>query len=189
MSKLIKAGSLIICAATKDNQFKILLLNRGTKGFYGNLTVFPGGATESHDLNPDFGCLMKKNKWEDKYFLAITAIRETFEETGLLLLHPYISLEHDEKVALRQKILDDPAELIRYCKKTSRIPPKLAYWSNWISPLNHPKRFDTHFFLHLLSDEQYKKDLIVPDGSETVSASWMTAREVLDLFKKRSMSY
>jgi 8-oxo-dGTP pyrophosphatase MutT (NUDIX family) len=188
MSKLINASSLIICAATKDNNFKILMLKRGKKGFFGNLTVFPGGATETTDLNPDFGCLMKKNKWQDKQFLAITAIRETFEESGLLLLHPYLQMERDEKVELRQTILKDPSELIRYCKKTSRTPPKLAYWSNWISPLNHPKRFDTHFFLHLLSNEQFETDLIDADGSETVSAIWLTPREVLDSFKKRGIS-
>ena len=56
-------------------------------------------------------------------------------------------------------------------------------WSRWITPVSVPKRFDTSFFLYILpappGDEEHGP-LLAADGSETLSAEWITPRQAID---------
>ena len=111
--------------------------------------------------------------------LRITAIRETFEESGILMLqkkHDIIK-ESDlppknELKKWRDIVLQEPNEFYNMCLELGALPKinSLYEWSNWLTPVNRPKRFDVMFFLtnlpHLPS---YAEE----DGSELVSLDVM----------------
>ncbi|TMW42698.1 hypothetical protein DOY81_012222 [Sarcophaga bullata] len=92
-TKFRKSSSLIILAKDKvqvDKQadFKALLFNRHEKAsFMPNSAVFPGGVCESADENPVW-----RKHFEKELSLRITAIRETFEELGIIFCRDRKSL-------------------------------------------------------------------------------------------------
>ncbi|KAI8902044.1 hypothetical protein BC833DRAFT_574835 [Globomyces pollinis-pini] len=197
MATVRKAASLIVCApSTKfPKDFEVLILQRSQHGPFGGLAVYPGGAVHPADANPDWACrgvFSSTNQESDHslFHFAITAIRETFEECGLLLMHPWSKIDPNLNQSWRQRVLQDPTEFITLSRTLLRTPKlnDLKYWSNWVSPLHLDKhRFDTHFFLTIISDEQKKDNSIVEDGKETVRKIWMTPREALKAFSKNEI--
>ena len=100
----------------------------------------------------------------------ISAIRETFEEAGVLLACPaeekelafnsslaspyYFGENHISLVEeWREKVMSDPGQFLVLCKTLSLVPDvwSLYNWSNWLTPIRleseKGKRFDTAFFI------------------------------------------
>lgn len=143
----------------------ILLLRDGAAGlevlmvararevdFASGALVFPGGRVEPGDatLAPA----------EDPLgAFRVAAIREAWEESGILLAHPPGPdvppegefLAHLHAHGLRP----DHAALTRF--------------AHWITPPHSPKRFDTHFFLAHAPEGQEA----IHDGREAVEAVWV----------------
>jgi 8-oxo-dGTP pyrophosphatase MutT (NUDIX family) len=183
MAQIRKAASIIVCAPFKD-QFKILMLQRSDYGFYGGLLVFPGGTLAVADAAPDWNCIASKSSDLD---LRICAIRETFEESGLLLA-PVKGLSVEDIKDWRAKVIQDPLNFIQFARITLRKPQVelLTPWSRWISPKHHPKIFDTTFYLHLVSPTLM--NTVEADGKETVQVSWLTPQEILDKFQRKEIT-
>lgn len=101
--------------------------------------------------------------------LRICAIRETFEETGVLLvegLNPVPSLLSSVDIELwREKVHNNSYEFISFCLLLNCAPNiwQLKEWWNWLTPnaLGH-KRFDTMFYIYC-ADKQLKA---YTDGNE-----------------------
>jgi 8-oxo-dGTP pyrophosphatase MutT (NUDIX family) len=178
----------------------ILLLRDGLEGievfmvvrhhaiaFAAGALVFPGGRVEEadHDLagrtadcpNPD---------GLDTRALAfrVAAIRETFEECGVLLARPYGShalldavtlkrLEDQHRAALNAGSIGFDAVL--ESEGLLPAPDLLVHFAHWITPSNQPKRYDTHFFLA----EAPPEHLAVHDGGEAVESIWITPAQAL----------
>jgi 8-oxo-dGTP pyrophosphatase MutT (NUDIX family) len=143
----------------------ILLLRDGAEGlevlmicraremdFAAGALVFPGGRVEEADalLAPSGDALGA---------FRIGAIREAWEETGLLLAHPPgpdDAVETEFHTHLREKgVTPDHGAL--------------THFAHWITPAHSPKRFDTHFFLAAAPEGQEA----VHDGHEAVEALWI----------------
>jgi len=100
----------------------------------------------------------------------ICAIRETFEESGLLLATNRDLLSSDEPVIVsssanelqkvadqRQKVQQKPEYFLQMCKDLDVVPNIWALhdWRNWLTPVFHkvleppakPKRFNTMFYM------------------------------------------
>ena len=77
--------------------------------------------------------------------MRVTAIRETFEETGVWLGAPLADAERkrrellDKRIAFRELANEAPIDLAQ-----------LVWTSRWITPAGIPKRFDTYFFLAIV---------------------------------------
>jgi 8-oxo-dGTP pyrophosphatase MutT (NUDIX family) len=111
----------------------------------------------------------------------ICAIRETFEESGLLLTSPPA---HEIKALdinhWRKQVHDDASQFRVMCDKFKILPAvdKLVPFSNWITPVHEKKRYNTVFFLTIL--DQFKTQvehdnhlkLVAADGKETVLFDW-----------------
>lgn len=109
----------------------------------------------------------------------ITAVRETFEETGVLLLtHPAngsstsplseIDDIHLDLSAWREKVRKDGSAFIDLCIEAGLCPDLwlLNEWSNWLTPISvGHKRFDTMFYICCL-DKQPK---VVLDQTEVTT--------------------
>ncbi len=125
--------------------------------FAGGALVFPGGRVEESDaaLGEPF---------------RIGAIREAFEETGILL-------------ARRQGMMLGAHELPREAEFNDLIAGHglepavdcLRHFAHWITPPDVPKRFDTHFFIAEAPTDQ----LGMHDGGEAVDSIWITPAQAL----------
>jgi hypothetical protein len=73
------------------------------------------------------------------------------------------------------------------CKtyKTQPALEKLVRWAHWITPVVEKKRFDTQFFLTVLSKPLEDSVLIDADGKETLSLEWLTPQDALNAFNEK----
>ncbi|XP_061566859.1 nucleoside diphosphate-linked moiety X motif 19 [Cololabis saira] len=140
--------------------------------------------------------------------LRICALRETFEESGVLLVlseeearqagedgfkdemgrglcraHQLCS---DELAKWRALVNRDPSNFIRMCKQLQLLPNiwALHEWANWLTPAGRPgARFDTAFFMCCLQE--------VPDASqdekEIVRFQWSRPSEILQSYRARQL--
>jgi len=161
---------------------EILMLRRCAEGSFGNTFVFPGGTLESADACVHDAChgisadkanaLLQASNGLDYYSAAI---RELFEETGVLLAKG--DLSGDQLDSARQRLNEggiDWQELI--AENSLRLQcDQLKYFSFWITPDSLQKRYSTRFFIARIPAEQEASHC----GIELTDSTWMPAKELL----------
>ncbi|KAJ1950745.1 hypothetical protein FBU59_000531 [Linderina macrospora] len=166
MSLARPSSSLIItapwraAAASKADQlpynYRILMAKRVGGGSFENAYVFPGGLEESSD-----------SQWTTSSH-KVCAIRETFEETGILLTSPTTTAPKNTDFA-------------SLC--ANRTLPDIRQIGRWVTPREQKKRFDTRFFLLSIKEtdtqllDQIKSAAV--QESELVRLDWFTPAEIL----------
>jgi 8-oxo-dGTP pyrophosphatase MutT (NUDIX family) len=148
--------------------------------------VFPGGKVEPGDADPALAerCAGAAGLDADRRALRVAAIRETFEECGVLLTRPrgesgLVRAERLDAIAPRWRdaLLRDRAgmaELAR-AEELELACDLLVHYAHWITPEFMPKRFDTHFFLVAAPPDQ----AAAHDGAESVDSLWTTPQAAL----------
>ena len=116
----------------------------------------------------------------------IAAIRETFEESGILLARPQGSTALvDAKRAAEieagasRGAVRGQDHVSRTCWPTTNCrwrSTELVPYAHWITPEGMPKRFDTWFFLASAPPAQ----LGAHDGKESTDSIWVSPREALE---------
>jgi 8-oxo-dGTP pyrophosphatase MutT (NUDIX family) len=152
--------------------------------------VFPGGKVEASDGLPDLAdyCRGAKLQRDDECTVRVAAIRETFEECGVLLARP----REDENLVdgarlealearYREALVKNECAMLDVVREENL---ELAFdllvpFAHWITPVFMPKRFDTHFFLVAAPPDQ----LAVHDGHESVDSLWTSIPKALELEK------
>jgi 8-oxo-dGTP pyrophosphatase MutT (NUDIX family) len=178
----------------------ILLLREGTEGlevfmvvrhhaidFAAGALVFPGGRVDEHDhalaANPVL-CPNPTGLPSAELAFQLAAIRETFEECGVLLARPRGSerlIDANRLLAVEAAQRADLAGgRLRFedvLTEHDLLPALdlLVPVAHWITPAHQPKRYDTRFYLAAAPDEH----LAVHDGSESVDSVWITPRQAL----------
>ena len=149
---------------------EVLMLKRsGRAGFFPNAWVFPGGR-----VDPDDGSVKTRGKAlalsnSDRAF-GVAAIRETFEEAGVWLGDGTPTDEFRNALNHRQATLADAPSL------TADLG-RLALWSWWITPEVEPKRYDTRFFVTLLTEMEALH--VSCDEVETVEYRWILPKNAV----------
>jgi len=110
----------------------------------------------------------------------IAAIRETFEESGVLVAKPeeaLVKVPPAELTKWRTLVSGDASHFIKMCKLLSIYPDvhRLHEWSNWVTPAFEAKRFDTKFFLAILDRQPHA----MHDNKEATTTDWVTPQEVV----------
>ena len=169
------SASLVI-GRDRPAGWEILMVQRNAAtAFAGGALVFPGGALEPADGATAADAL---------HGYRMAAIRETFEEAGILYAKtpagawPDAALL-DELAAERAALARgerDFADLLAQLGLRAAVE-ELTYFAHWITPPERPKRFDTRFFLAALPPGQDG----VHDGSELVDSFWTTPARVVAL--------
>ena len=149
---------------------EVLMMQRAkNSAFLGGAYVFPGGSLDpADDRGPNDDPLAA---------YRVAAVRECFEESGILLVSEAdgrpISAERAAALMIwRNRPF---AELLR----TERLQidlQALAYYGHWITAPRAPRRFDTRFFLAVAPDGQEGSH----DQNEAVHQIWITPREALE---------
>ncbi|KAI8989741.1 hypothetical protein BD414DRAFT_315506 [Trametes punicea] len=172
-----------------NSQNEILLVHRNPKSkSFANAHVFPGG---NYDEKQDGG-----------HGLPFTAIRELFEESGLLLVHPSTSrmpshaeleVAREEIHAQRRMFRDFLTQYDLRLNTESLLP-----FTQWITPPTVPRRFHTQFYVAFLDDTRAagfsrggkQERLPTPDGGqEVIAARFVHPQRALDEFNSKEISF
>ncbi len=111
----------------------------------------------------------------------ICALRETFEESGVLLSSTPLSASESELASWRPRVHEDPANFLRMCHALGACPDvwALREWSAWLTPVTRKdlagRRFETVFYTALVDSAQEASH----DHKETSDVIWTDPEEVL----------
>lgn len=156
--------------------------------FASGALVFPGGSVDPSDrdiVEDPALCEVAASSDAAALQFRVAAIRETFEESGILLAR--LRGSQDLIAASRASAIAD-AHRVALCEgkmsfreilATNELIPavdRLAHYAHWITPEGQPKRFDTHFFLAKAPPEQVGAH----DGRESTDSIWVSPQEALD---------
>src|SRR5882757_8665161 len=155
--------------------------------FNSGALVFPGGSVDKGDkeiiANPQ---LYSGGEGLDEATLSfrIAAIRETFEESGILLARPKGSKTlvgakraSEIEAAHRADLCDGKITFLQVLTDNGMVLAldELVPYAHWITPEGMPKRFDTWFFLAAAPPDQ----LGAHDGKESTDSIWLSPREAV----------
>lgn len=198
---LPSATIVLVREAEAESDPEILMVRRRAGDAFGDSYAFPGGIVDSDESDAHAYCRGLTAERADQelsvasggldYYSA--AIRELFEETGILLARDprgnwAFSNESESESLLRELRgkLDSGslpwAELLR-SNDLCIACDALRYFSFWETPVRLPKRWAARFFLAQVPPGQDAEH----DGNELIDSCWMTATEVLSSGKKGSM--
>jgi len=125
--------------------------------FAAGALVFPGGKTAPDDFDPALSNFADGiSGWsKDMHAVGAAAIREAFEEAGVLLAHDEKTSElvNEERLAAldhyRVRIEKGETSLLAMLQQEQlRLAcDRLVHFAHWVTPKHMPRRYDTHFFL------------------------------------------
>jgi 8-oxo-dGTP pyrophosphatase MutT (NUDIX family) len=153
--------------------------------FISGALVFPGGKVDRRDNDAEVADFIDgADGWSDEMrALGTAAIREAFEESGILLARDAVTggFVNDERLAALEHyrpVLDKHeigiADMLR--KERLRLAfDQLARFAHWITPDHMPKRFDTHFFIAPSPVGHAGRH----DGRESVDSVWITPERAI----------
>ncbi len=186
------AATVILMAPSDQGPAVYYLRRQVSMDFAGGMCVFPGGGVDHRDFdttvawagpNPAQWATRLGCDEETARALVCAAVRETFEESGVLLAGPH----EDEVVADTtgdQWEADRVALETRALSMTDFLTQRglvlrtdlLGVWDAWLTPAFEPKRFRTWFFVAALPEGQRTRDV----SSESSSVTWLPARVAAD---------
>jgi 8-oxo-dGTP pyrophosphatase MutT (NUDIX family) len=166
--------------------FEVLMVKRHEKmAFAAGALVFPGGKIDPQDDDPKW--MDHTTGWNDitadHRALRIGALRELFEETGVLLSavrQDGMSWNASTDVTRARAALCAGETTFLSTVREAGATLDLAgmeLFAHWITPESMPKRFDTFFFVAGAGTAQEA----VSDGRETVDVEWIAPQEALRL--------
>ena len=183
---------------------EVLMMQRSfSLAFMPGVHVFPGGALDPSDDSPALqACCAGLDDAAASRALGlergglaywIAAIREAYEEAGILLAYDaggeIVTLSgasaeryrthrqahdkgHGDFTAL---VLDEGLRL---------AADRLRYFGHWITPVGSPRRYDTRFFLAIAPANQDVRH----DNREAIAHTWVQPREALELCARETMN-
>jgi len=195
-----RAATVILLRDKEPFGFEVFLLKRHEKNsFMGGNFVYPGGRVDQEDGSSEIGSFSRGVTSEEAQKIIggtaspeegiaywIAAIRELFEEAGILLAYDHKGnllrlRDNDEKKKFsdyRDLLQKAEMSIIEIAKKEnlSLALDQLRYYAHWITPEARPERFDTYFFLARYPSGQEASH----DQKETTAGVWIAPGEALD---------
>jgi 8-oxo-dGTP pyrophosphatase MutT (NUDIX family) len=195
------AATVVLCRDAADGAgLEVFLLRRvRSMAFAAGMHVFPGGAVDPADSAADIpwhpGAAPDPDRVSASPDLAralvVAAVRETFEECGVLLAvdadgHPAalddaVTAERD-----RVEVLEGRATMATVLRRRGLAvdPALLPVWDHWVTPEVEGRRYDTRFFAAALPGGQRALDV----GGEADRTLWITPGAALTASAEGSMA-
>lgn len=159
--------------------------------FAGGFCVFPGGGVDPRDFDKEigwagpaageWGALLECSE-EAARALVCAAVRETFEESGVLLAGPTLDTvvgdtTGDDWEADRRALEARELSFTDFLARRGLVlrTDLLRFWGRWVTPVFEPKRFDTRFFVAVLPEGQVTRDV----STESDHVVWMSAADAV----------
>lgn len=159
------------------------MVKRPVKASFGAVYVFPGGVVDDNDKEVRGACSGMPEADADQllalkdggldYFIA--AIRELFEETGVLLADGDVVVDELEsaRAGLNSNSISWPNFVAGNALRLRC--DQLHYFGHWITPDAYAKRYSTRFFVAEIPEGQVANH----DEGELTASAWITARDAL----------
>jgi 8-oxo-dGTP pyrophosphatase MutT (NUDIX family) len=196
------AATIALVRDARDG-LEVLLLQRSFRaGFMPGVHVFPGGGLDPGDesdaahersagpADPEASRMLGIERGGLAYFIA--AIRESFEEAGILLAYGngggIVDLygEAAERYQAHRRALDQGRSGLGEIARAENLrlaTDQLVYFSHWITPVGAPRRYDTRFFLAVTPQHQEAEH----DNREAIAHAWMRPAEALDRYRRKEI--
>ena len=189
----IRPAATLILARPAAESFEIMMLKRTTKAaFASGMYVFPGGRIDASDSDPALAPYITEPRdhqhaqiaalGEDWLGAYVAAIRETFEEAGILMAKDangsWVTLPSKTIAETRQSLHQGELSMADLCRTyDARLAiNELNFYNRWTTPPGRPRRFDTRFFVGQAPPMAEG----VEDGEETTDAVWITPIKALE---------
>ena len=189
-----RAAATLVVVRDSPGGIEVLLSRRAERGDHNSgAWVFPGGILDAGDRLAhaccagldDAGASSRLGLSRDGLDYYVAAIRECFEESGLLFATDrsgsMIRLDGALGQALgvwRGRLHRNERSVQDFCQEFQfkLAVDRLAYLSHWLTPLGRLKRFDTRFFVAQAPDSQ----TAAFDGTEMVEQLWLSPSRALE---------
>ncbi len=168
-----------------------MLRRKSSMAFAPGAFVFPGGSVDARDADEQVAWAgPDPAEWGQVFdappqlarALVCAAVRETFEESGVLLAGPSADAVVADTTgpgweADRQALLDRSLSLAEMLARRSLVlrSDLLRPWSRWITPVIEERRFDARFFAAALPPEQRTRDV----GGEAAEVAWVRPADAI----------
>ncbi len=196
-------AATIVLIRDIDDHFELFLQQRHRSTDFGSVYVFPGGKVNINDTlyEKDYTISgltadeanKKLNIESDGIDYWIAAVRECFEEAGLLLAYDDKGdqVEFSDNVTnkrfqtYREKINAKELEFYQMCQKEhlTLSLDEIHPCGHWITPVGSPYRYDTRFFIARAPKKQKGHH----DNHEAVKSMWLTPQEAVDGYYQRKL--
>ena len=197
------AATLLLITNRPDLQ--VLMLKRNTKTvFAGGMWVFPGGAIDPVDTIDNKALIVggappgMPDEADTAVAASVGAIRETFEEAGVLLAYQgdgvnLVTAKTGQNADFNRRLLRarealnarQPEAFVALLEQESlRIAlDRIHFFARWITPPGGPRRFDTRFFIASMPTDQTP----LQDNNEATHCRWLSPKQALGRYAAGEM--
>jgi 8-oxo-dGTP pyrophosphatase MutT (NUDIX family) len=167
--------------------------------FAGGMCVFPGGGVDPRDFDADVAWAgPAPAEWAQRLgctdemarALVCAAVRETFEESGVLLAGPHgdevvADTTGDDWEADRVALESRELAMTDFLTRRGLVlrTDLLGAWGAWLTPVFEPKRYRTWFFVALLPEGQRTRDV----STESSEVTWLPAADAVAMAERGEM--
>ncbi|MGU3434182.1 NUDIX hydrolase [Actinomycetes bacterium M1A6_2h] len=196
MSTAVRDASTVVLVRDGESGVEVFLQRRvGGMAFAAGMTVFPGGGVDPSDASATASWAGPPASWWSEQFsvdvprgqaLVLAAVRETFEECGVLLAGSTASTIVSDSTAYagqRRRVEAREVSFGQFLVENDLVvrTDLLRPWANWITPEGEAaRRYDTRFFVAVAPEGQIADDAT----SEASDAGWSTAESALADFRE-----
>ena len=179
------ASTVIVLRETEGGLETFMLCRHHQSGFMGGAHVFPGGKVDDADKDEAWRTRIDRPAEELTERLGesdasvglgllVAAVRETFEEAGVLLA----SASADADLSAARAQLHRGASFATIAEDIDMKIDSgaLTPYARWVTPKMESRRFDTRFYIAAVPDGQSASH----DGTETTSAVWLRPAGAID---------
>lgn len=176
---LRKAATVLLLRDHPDGHLEVLMTRRSMEAsFAPGAYVFPGGTLDEQDAEATAIASRREGQDQAAWLDALAAIRESFEELGILLARqPSGAWVNPEQVAA----LDRQAPLWPQCRALDWQPAAAEMYvlARWITDRDLPRRFDVPFLVARMPDGQIPQ----ADDHEQFEPAWIQPQVALERHK------
>jgi len=183
----LPAGSILVLRDGPKGLEVLTVLRSRAMRFAGGMLAFPGGRVDHTDVSARLALRTRPRRALPlgERAARFAALRELFEETGLLLAH-------DERTG---RAIDEPARLrldrryrrllltggmtfARFAERAGLIFDlgALVPFAHWVTPVESPRRFDARFYLAPAPSGQ---NAALWDEAENTQLAWRRPQDIL----------
>jgi 8-oxo-dGTP pyrophosphatase MutT (NUDIX family) len=182
--KAVEASTVLLLRDRPHGLEVFMVVRHHEIDSFSGALVFPGGKVDPGDHEARQYCRGAEGMADGALAFRIAALREAFEECGVLLAYPKGSealVSASQTAGIEQrwrgKLTRDEATIGEVCavEGLELAVDRLVHYAHWITPKVVPKIFDTHFFLAPAPEDQ----VALHDGSESTDSAWIRPADAL----------
>lgn len=170
-----RAAATVLLLRDTDQGFEVLLTRRSqTASFAPGAYVFPGGKVDAADTAAHAGSLRRPGQSDTHLTQAITAIRESFEELGVLLArHADGAYASPADIAALSRSAPFAAQCLAHGLVLAA--DQVFVLAHWVTDRDLPRRFDVPFLVARMPNGQEP----IADETEQFEPCWVRPADAL----------